>query len=195
MRLILATRNAHKTREFAQILGAEFIVSDFSKLPAFAVVEETGDTFEANAIIKAIAASRVVSELVVADDSGLVVTALDGEPGIRSARYAGENASDRENVAKLLAELDARRGENRDAYFCCVLALARNGETLAVFHGRVDGAITNSPRGENGFGYDPVFVPTGFDQTFAELGDKTKNRMSHRARAIAQLREYLLTTR
>jgi XTP/dITP diphosphohydrolase len=195
VRLILATRNAHKTREFAQILGAEFIVSDFSKLPAFAVVEETGDTFEANAIIKAIAASRVVSELVVADDSGLVVTALDGEPGIRSARYAGENASDRENVAKLLAELDARRGENRDAYFCCVLALARNGETLAVFHGRVDGAITNSPRGENGFGYDPVFVPTGFDQTFAELGDKTKNRMSHRARAIAQLREYLLTTR
>jgi len=195
VRLILATRNAHKTREFAQILGAEFIVSDFSKLPAFAVVEETGDTFEANAIIKAIAASRVVSELVVADDSGLVVTALDGEPGIRSARYAGENASDRENVAKLLAELDARRGENRDAYFCCVLALARNGETLAVFHGRVDGAITNSPRGENGFGYDPVFVLTGFDQTFAELGDKTKNRMSHRARAIAQLREYLLTTR
>ncbi|MGZ5004497.1 MAG: RdgB/HAM1 family non-canonical purine NTP pyrophosphatase [Chthoniobacterales bacterium] len=195
MRLILATRNAHKTREFAQILGAEFAVSDFSKLPAFAEVEEIGDTFEANAIIKAIAASRVVPGFVVADDSGLVVPALRGEPGVRSARYAGERASDQENVAKLLKELEARRITKPDACFSCALALARNGKMLAVFHGRVDGVITDAPRGENGFGYDPVFVPIGFARTFAELGDEIKNRMSHRARAIAQLREYLLTTR
>ncbi|MGZ5553195.1 MAG: RdgB/HAM1 family non-canonical purine NTP pyrophosphatase [Chthoniobacterales bacterium] len=195
MRLILATRNAHKTREFAQILGAEFVVSDFSKLRAFAEVEEIGDTFEANAIIKAIAASRVVQGFVVADDSGLVVPALRGEPGVRSARYAGERASDQENVAKLLKELEARRITKPDACFSCALALARNGKMLAVFHGRVDGVITDAPRGENGFGYDPVFVPIGFARTFAELGDEIKNRMSHRARAIAQLREYLLTTR
>ncbi|MGZ4965902.1 MAG: RdgB/HAM1 family non-canonical purine NTP pyrophosphatase [Chthoniobacterales bacterium] len=195
MRLILATRNAHKTREFAQILGTEFVVSDFSKLPAFAEVEEIGVTFEANAIIKAIAASRVVQGFVVADDSGLVVPALRGEPGIRSARYAGERASDQENVAKLLKELEARRITKPDACFSCALALARNGKMLAVFHGRVDGVITDAPRGENGFGYDPVFVPIGFARTFAELGDEIKNRMSHRACAIAQLREYLLTTR
>ncbi len=115
--LVLATRNKHKTREFAQILGQEFSVSDLSDFSDHAPVEENGATFEANAIIKAIAASRVTSELVVADDSGLVVAALHGEPGVRSARYAGENASDQENVAKLLMELEARGVTNREAQF------------------------------------------------------------------------------
>jgi XTP/dITP diphosphohydrolase len=193
--LLLATRNSHKTREFAQILGAQFSVSDLSNLPAVAPVDEHGETFEANAILKAIAASRAQPGLVVADDSGLVVPALNGEPGVRSARYAGAKASDQENLAKLLKELEGRGVKNRHAHFFCALALARVGEMLATFQGRVDGAIVDLPRGENGFGYDPIFVPTGFDRTFAELGDETKNRISHRARAMAKLREYLTRMR
>lgn len=191
MNLILATHNAHKTREFAQILGAEFSVSDLAGR-ALPPVEETGATFEENAMIKAETASRALPGLVVADDSGLCLPALQGEPGVHSARYAGENATDRENVAKVLGEMKAQAGLDRAAYFWCVLALARAGKIQAIFHGKVEGVLADAPRGENGFGYDPIFIPTGFDQTFAELGDETKNRLSHRARAIVQLRKYLL---
>ena len=155
------------------------------------MVEETGRTFEENAILKAVAVSRAVAGLVVADDSGLEVAALGGAPGVYSARYAGEGAKDEENVAKLLAELGNLERADRGARFRCALALACQGELIAVFHGDVAGVIAERPRGKRGFGYDPVFIPAGFDQTFAELGDEVKNQMSHRAVAIQKLREQL----
>jgi XTP/dITP diphosphohydrolase len=193
--LLLATRNPHKTREFAQILGPEFEVRDLRDLPALAEVEETGTTFAENASIKAVAASRAVpQQLVVADDSGLEVEALDGAPGVYSARYAGAGATDAANVTKLLAEL-RRRGAlfsaQRRARFCCTTAVAREGQILELCTGLVTGYITDAPAGGGGFGYDPVFVPDGFDRSFAELPGETKNRISHRAKAIARLREYL----
>ena len=193
-RLLLATRNAHKTREFAQILAPGCQVSDLSSAPDVPKVEEDGQTFEENAILKAVAVSRAVTGLVVADDSGLEVAALCGAPGVYSARYAGEAARDEENVAKLLSDLAVIKLERTDrrARFCCALALACRGELITVFHGQVAGVIAERPRGDQGFGYDPVFIPAGFDQTFAELGDAVKNQISHRARAIAGLREFLV---
>lgn len=187
--LVLATHNAHKTREFAEILGAGFSVTDLQTAANVPAVEEAGTTFEENAVLKAVAASRTVATLVVADDSGLEVAALRGAPGVRSARYAGENSTDQENVAKLLAELAGV--EDRTARFCCAIAVARKGEVASVFHGYVTGRIAPAPRGQHGFGYDPVFVPEGFAETFGELGYETKNRISHRAVAVAQVRPYL----
>ncbi len=147
--------------------------------------------------MKAVAASRAVAALVVADDSGLEVAALGGAPGVYSARYAGEGAKDEENVIKLLSELAAGKLERagRGARFCCALALACQGDLIAVFHGEVAGTIAEQPRGNRGFGYDPVFIPVGFDQTFAELGEELKNQISHRAMAIRKLREALPTLR
>ncbi|MBA2241856.1 MAG: RdgB/HAM1 family non-canonical purine NTP pyrophosphatase [Chthoniobacterales bacterium] len=193
--LILATHNAAKTREFVQILGSRFALADLTKAGNVATVEETGATFEENAVLKAVAASRAVAALVVADDSGLEVAALSGAPGVRSARYAGENATDEENVAKLLAELGTV--ENRAARFCCAIAVASQGQIGGIFRSCVTGVIAAAPRGDHGFGYDPVFIPDGSIQTFGELGEEAKNRLSHRALAVAQLREYLdrLTSR
>ena len=187
--LLLATRNAHKTREFSELLGGEATVTDLTDRPDFESVEETGQTFEENAILKANAAAARTSGLVVADDSGLEVDSLGGAPGVYSARYAGENASDADNVAKLLAALS---GDDRRAQFRCVLALVSRGETAALFEGVARGYIADHPAGADGFGYDPVFVPKGYDRTFAELGPAVKNALSHRARAVAQLRDYLL---
>ena len=192
--LLLATRNAHKTQEFAQMLGAEFEVRDLSNAPESEPVNEAGATFAENAILKAVPASKQFPELVVADDSGLEVDGLGGAPGIYSARYAGERASDAENVVKLLAELARCSAEtgSRDARFRCALALARAGNVLGVFEGVVEGTIVGTPRGSAGFGYDPVFQPAGSTQTFAELSPAEKNRISHRARAIQALRAALL---
>lgn len=193
--LLLATRNAHKTAEFAEILGSEFAVTDLRSVADFPEVEETGATFAENAALKALAASRRTGGFVVADDSGLEVDALGGAPGIYSARYAGAHARDADNVEKLLSELAKLDAEaERQARFVCALALARDGELLAGFEGAVEGRITTSPQGSGGFGYDPVFVPDGYEQTFAQLGADVKNRISHRARAISRLREYLLKT-
>ena len=190
-RLILATRNAHKAQEFAQILGPNFELSDLTQFGNFPGVEETGRTFEENAILKALSASRCVDGLVVSDDSGLEVALLAGAPGVRSARYAGESATDEENVAKVLAELRETGAATAKCAACfqCVLALAEAGKIVRTFHGTVRGSIVPTPRGERGFGYDPIFVPEGYTQTFAELGDAVKNRISHRARALARLRE------
>jgi XTP/dITP diphosphohydrolase len=187
MDLLLATHNAHKTREFRELLGHNFEVIDLSSFPKIAIPEETGRTFEENAVLKAIAASQ--NRLVVADDSGLEVDALDGAPGIYSARYAGNNANDAKNVEKLLRELSARTGavEKRSARFRCVIALAQNGNVLGIFEGVVEGNIVDAPRGTGGFGYDPVFQPAGFEQTFAEMPPELKNKISHRAQAIAAL--------
>jgi XTP/dITP diphosphohydrolase len=191
-RLLLATRNSHKTREFAEILGARFEVHDLADAVELPVVEETGLTFEANAILKAVEASRNFQGLVVADDSGLEVDALGGAPGIYSARYAGEHASGAANVAKLLGELAVCAPGLRSARFRCSLALAQAGTLLETFDGVVEGTIVDAPRGRGGFGYDPVFQPRGFGQTFGELSSAEKNRISHRAAAIHSLRAALL---
>jgi non-canonical purine NTP pyrophosphatase (RdgB/HAM1 family) len=190
--LLLATRNSHKTREFAEILGDGFDVRDLADVAELPVVEETGLTFEANAILKAVETSKHFQELVVADDSGLEVDALDGAPGIHSARYAGEHATDAANVAKLLAELIRYDPAPHSARFRCSLALAQGGKILETFDGVVEGTIVGVPRGRAGFGYDPVFQPQGFEQTFAELSAAEKNRISHRARAIRLLQTALL---
>lgn len=192
--LLLATRNAHKTREFAEILGPSFRVRDLSAISGVGEVEESGTTFAENASIKAVAASLVVAELVIADDSGLEVDALNGAPGVHSARYAGERATDSANVSKLLAELSrvgADSREQRRARFRCTIAVAQRGSVLNLVTGTAEGHVVQQRAGSGGFGYDPVFVPDGFAQPFAELGAKTKNRISHRAKAIARLREYL----
>jgi len=191
--LLLATRNAHKTREFAQILGAEFEISELSSATSVPEISETGGTFEENAISKAVNVSKDRHLLVVADDSGLEVDSLDGAPGIYSARYAGENASDKENIDKLLSELARPNvpADERHARFRCVIALAREGKLVGTFEGVVEGTIVDLPRGSGGFGYDPIFVPSGFRQTFGELPAETKNKISHRAKALAALREAL----
>ncbi|HEX4631991.1 MAG TPA: RdgB/HAM1 family non-canonical purine NTP pyrophosphatase [Chthoniobacterales bacterium] len=190
--LILATRNAHKTREFAEILGDDFVVRDLSGEPDAPVIEETGSTFAENAILKAVGISKRSADLVVADDSGLEVDALDGAPGVFSARYAGPRATDAENIARLLSELGAvSNDELPAARFRCVLALARHGSVLGTFEGTIEGIIVPSPRGRSGFGYDPIFQPSGFTQTFAELSAAEKNQISHRAEAIRSLRARL----
>ena len=188
-RLLFASRNAHKTREIQQILGPEFEVRDLSAYPKISETVESGESFEENAKLKAIAVSKKMPGLVIADDSGLEVEVLDGAPGIYSARYAGAKATDKENIDRLLNEL-ARIGAKRDqrrARFRCVLALGRNGQMLGTFQGIVEGSIVDQPRGLHGFGYDPIFVPKGFGHTFAELPAELKNRISHRAKAIRAL--------
>jgi XTP/dITP diphosphohydrolase len=193
MQLIVATRNADKTRELQQILGSEFTVRDLHAYPEISEIAETGTSFEENAKLKALAVSRKFPGLVIADDSGLEVDALGGAPGIYSARYAGANATTKERIDKLLEELarvDPAK-EQRGARFRCVLALAGNGEVLGIFEGIVDGQIVDRPRGSRGFGYDPIFVPNGFQQTLGQLEPAEKNQLSHRARALEKLRAFL----
>jgi XTP/dITP diphosphohydrolase len=188
-RLLLATRNAHKTREIQEVLGPEWKLPDLTAYPEISEIVESGKSFEENARLKAIAVSKKLPGLIIADDSGLEVAALGGAPGIYSARYAGKNATDKQNVKKLLSEL-ARAGaktRQRKARFRCVIALARAGKLLDTFNGAVEGTIVNRARGSHGFGYDPIFVPNGFEQTFAELPAGVKNRISHRAKAIRAL--------
>ena len=193
MELLFATRNAHKTEEVQTILGPQFKVNDLAAHPEIPHIAEIGRTFEENAILKAAGVSKQMPGFVIADDSGLEVDALRGAPGIYSARYAGENAIDREKIDKLLEELTrvgAIQGARR-ARFRCVLALGCGGEILGTFEGTVEGQISERPHGSRGFGYDPIFIPDGFDQTFGELAPAKKNQLSHRARALEKLRAFL----
>ena len=186
MQLNVATRNTHKTREIEQILGSDLAVLDLTAHPEISEITESGTSFEENAKLKAITVSKKLRGLVIADDSGLEVEALGGAPGIHSARYAGVNASDKEKIAKLLrqlAKVDAKSDQRR-ARFRCVLAVARDGQVLAMVEGVVEGKIAERPRGSHGFGYDPIFIPDGFEQTFAELPEEVKSNISHRAKAI-----------
>lgn len=188
--LIIATRNTHKAQEIAAILPACRIrtLADFPNLPE---VEETGRTFAENAALKARQISARTGGLALADDSGLCVEALSGMPGILSARYAGEHGNDDANNRKLLAELSALRSlAPFRAHFVCAMCLARDGQELANFTGCLPGRITLSPRGANGFGYDPLFVPDGFSCTLAELPAEKKNAISHRAKALEQVAAY-----
>ena len=192
MKLLLATHNSNKTREFAQLLGVEFCIRDLTVLRDLLEIAETGRSFEENAVIKATAVSKLCrDQVVIADDSGLEVDALEGAPGVFSARYSGERANDEENVNKVLREL--RGVINRSAGFRCAIAVVKNGKLITTVAGRIAGTITESPRGENGFGYDPIFVPEGFAETFAELSPETKNKISHRAAAVRGLIRYFNT--
>jgi XTP/dITP diphosphohydrolase len=189
-KILLATRNRHKTREIQTMLGAGVIVTDATEHAHLPEIEETGVTFEENSKLKAEGISRHVSGIVLADDSGLEVDALGKEPGVYSARYAGPDCTDEENTALVLSKMKGFPHEVRSARFRCVLAVAENGETLAVFDGAVEGTLAHEVRGEGGFGYDPIFMPLGHDQTFGELSAEIKHTMSHRSRALAQFKEW-----
>ncbi len=187
--LTIATRNRHKAQEIAAILPQHLLVKTLADYPAAPEVEETGSTFAANARLKACGIAAILPGLILADDSGLCVDALGGAPGVMSARYAGEHGNDAANNARLLQELAALPGPYT-ASFRCAMCLAEGGEVKAEFEGRVDGTITLNPAGEHGFGYDPLFVPDGYDCTMALLPAEQKNRISHRADALRQLMHY-----
>ena len=186
-RLVVSTRNAHKVVEIREILGADFEVLDLSAISGVGEVEETGVTFEENATLKALAVSGNFDGWVIADDSGLEVDALGGAPGVWSARFSGPGATDASNRALLLEKLECVRGKQRSARFLCVIVLARAGRKIAAFSGSVEGVIINQEKGSGGFGYDPLFVPEGHCETFAQLGAEVKNALSHRARALEGL--------
>lgn len=192
-RLLLGTRNPGKVKEITTIL--EDSGWTFSSLQEFAAVgpaAEDGVTYAENAIAKARFYAAATGLLALADDSGLEVAALGGAPGVYSARYAGEGASDADRRALLLAELIRVDARDRRARFVASVAIAHpNGEVLNLSEGICEGTITFEPRGTSGFGYDPLFVPDGYYQTFAELSDEVKNRISHRARALMRLRDSL----
>jgi XTP/dITP diphosphohydrolase len=187
-RLIVATRNAHKVEEIRAILTTCEVL-DLSVLEDPPEVEETGTTFLENATLKAVAISELTDALVLSDDSGLEVDSLEGEPGVYSSRYAGEEGNDAFNNEKLLRELGGKA--NRAARFRCVMVLARGGKALADFSGAVEGRILQKRQGEGGFGYDPLFAPEGHEQSFAELGEEVKNGMSHRSRALEGVADWL----
>lgn len=192
-RLLIATRNQGKLQEIRDLLEElPLELCDLNSLPAVASVAETGSTFAENASLKAMGYALHAVVLTLADDSGLEVEALGGAPGVLSARYAGDGASDSERVEKLLSELKKIDVGNRAARFVSVVAISDlSGEILNVSNGVCNGAIADVPHGTNGFGYDPIFVPEGFDQTFAELTPLEKNRISHRARALKGATEFL----
>jgi XTP/dITP diphosphohydrolase len=186
----IATRNANKAQEMAPVLAPFWEVkcsADYPEMAALDDIAETGDTFLANATLKAVATSQIITDYVLADDSGLECDALDGAPGVFSARYGGIPSSPQKNMAKLLQELDrvgAKTPQQRSARFRCVLVLAKEGEVLASFDGACEGMMTLTPKGTHGFGYDPLFVPEGYARTFGQLGEKTKMSLSHRGLAL-----------
>jgi XTP/dITP diphosphohydrolase len=189
--LLIATRNGHKTREIGQVLGSGWQVSDLAALQHAPKIEETGATFEENAALKALVVSRIFAGSVLADDSGLEVDALNGAPGVRSARFAGRNASDAENRFALIQNLKELSGAEFAARFRCVMVLASRGELLGSFAGTVEGKVILEERGYGGFGYDCIFIPLGYSETFAELQPEIKNSLSHRGRALAKVLEFL----
>jgi XTP/dITP diphosphohydrolase len=189
-RLVIGSRNAKKLHELQNLLGDLAIeLVDLSGWPNVAEVEETGQTFEENARLKAASYAKATGEWVLAEDSGLVIPALKGRPGVYSARYAGTHGDDAANNKKLLAELAPLPEDRRAAYYVCVAALASpDGEVRAVAEGRCNGVIAKEPRGDGGFGYDPLFLVPEYHRTFGELSLRVKQALSHRARAVVQLR-------
>ena len=193
MNLVLATRNQGKVREIGDILQDQNGVKLLSlrNYPDAPAVVEDGKTYEENAIKKAATLAEHTGHLTIADDSGLEVDALDGAPGVHSARYAGENASDQDRIIKLLDALQNIPDDRRSARFICAMAIAAPLAQVRVVQGACEGRIIRAPCGGSGFGYDPVFVPMGYDKTFAELGDEIKNQISHRAKALGMARKIL----
>ncbi|HET6515627.1 MAG TPA: XTP/dITP diphosphatase [Thermodesulfovibrionales bacterium] len=192
MELVIATRNKKKVEEIRRILeGIPIVLYTLDDFPDCPEVEEDAGSFEGNAIKKAVAVAAYAGKPALSDDSGLEVYALGGAPGVLSARYAGEGADDRKNIAKLLAELHDVDDSERGARFVCCIALAFPGGPVETFEGNVGGRIGRDQRGFNGFGYDPVFYPEGHGRTFAEMGADEKDGLSHRGRALKKLRDYL----
>lgn len=192
-KLVIATNNAHKLQEIAAILGDEIELLSLKDICCFDEIPETAETLEGNALMKARYIRDRFGMDCFADDTGLEVEALHGAPGVYSARYAGGEGHDSEaNMQKLLKELQGET--NRAARFRTVIALLMDGEEH-LFEGIVNGSIIEEKRGAAGFGYDPLFVPTGYDATFAELGEEVKNQISHRARAVQQLVDFLRKVR
>ncbi|MBF0623652.1 MAG: XTP/dITP diphosphatase [Magnetococcales bacterium] len=187
MKVVLATRNRKKVEEIRRMATGSLTLLSLNDFPECLEVVEDGATFRANACKKAREVARYTGLTALADDSGLEVDALGGRPGVHSARYAGTGATDRQNLDKLLEELGDRPEDQRTARFVCVLALVDAKGGCRIFDGRVEGRIAFQPRGENGFGYDPVFLPEGAPVTFAEMDPGAKDAMSHRGRALAQL--------
>lgn len=189
MELVIATSNLHKIREFRAILKPFRHLDLLSLLdfPNYAPPEEIGKSFEENASLKAVHAAKTLQRLVIADDSGLVVPALQGCPGIYSARYAGLNASDAENRKKLLFEMENLSEEARNAYFECSIAIASPDGLKKCASAICEGTILTEIRGSFGFGYDPLFIKHDYSKTFAELDEDTKNRISHRRKALDKL--------
>jgi len=191
-RLFLASSNSGKLREYRELARNSPVqlelIPDFSDIPVF---DETAATFAENSAGKAMHYSQFTPELVVADDSGLVVPALGGAPGVHSARYAGPGATDTDRIQKLLSEMTGKQGDERRARFICVVTLARAGRALAIMSGFVDGLLTLEPRGKDGFGYDPVFFSPELGRTFAEASREEKNYYSHRGRAFRKVLELL----
>ncbi len=189
-KIIFATHNQGKIKEIREILaplGFEILSSDDLDLPD---IEETGTTFEENAKLKAVSIATLKGIPCLADDSGLCVDCLNGRPGVYSARYA-PNRDFKKAIEMLLEEMKASHSSSRFAHFSCVIVLAYPDGHCIPFSGRVDGQIALTPQGSSGFGFDPIFIPDGYQQTFAELGAEIKNKISHRGRALNQLIDYI----
>lgn len=191
--ILIATQNSGKVLELKNLLADLRVeILNLKDFPNIVEAEETGATFVENAALKAESYARQTGILALADDSGLEVAALGGAPGIYSARYAGETASDETRIEKLLNEISRTGNDDRQARFVCAIAIAdENGELIFTAEDYCEGKIAFEPRGQNGFGYDPVFIPSGFDQTFGELSEPGKRKISHRARALVKIIRYL----
>ena len=183
-KILIATHNAGKLREFSSMFArTPYELVSLSDVGIYMDVDETGDTYEENATLKAVAYARLSGLPTLADDSGLEVDGLDGEPGVRSARYAGEDATDDDRIAFLLQKLNNIPKDRWTARFRCVIALTRPDRPVELYEGRCEGVITDRPRGASGFGYDPLFYIPEMNRTMAELSFDEKNRVSHRGRA------------
>ncbi|GLO66767.1 MULTISPECIES: XTP/dITP diphosphatase [Oceanobacillus] len=194
-KIIVATKNKGKAKEFKEFF-ASFDIQAISLLDlpeSIPDIEETGTTFEENAALKAEQISERFNTAVIADDSGLIIDALNGRPGLFSARYAGEPTNDQANIDKVLQEMQDVPDQDRHARFICVLAIAQPGEETTFNTGYCEGYIHRNQKGDHGFGYDPIFIPKGYDVTMAELDPDKKNQISHRKNAIDQLEKWLHT--
>ncbi|WP_291100811.1 MULTISPECIES: RdgB/HAM1 family non-canonical purine NTP pyrophosphatase [unclassified Empedobacter] len=187
MELIFATHNNNKVKEVTKMLPSYLSMKSLTDINFFDEIEETGTTFEENAQLKAKTIFDKTGKNIFADDSGLVIEALDGAPGVYSARYAG-TGKDEDNIAKALKELEGKT--NRKAYFISIFCLILNGKEY-FFEGRVNGTIATEIMGDNGFGYDPIFIPDGFSKSFAQMSPEEKNAISHRGKAVEKLNDFL----
>jgi non-canonical purine NTP pyrophosphatase (RdgB/HAM1 family) len=192
--LVIATHNQGKAIEIQELLGdIPWQLKSLQDFKNVGVATEDEETYAGNAIAKAGYYAAMTGEWVLADDSGLEVTALGGAPGILSARYAGENASDAQRRELLLSELQKQSLVDRTARFVCATAIAHpDDKIVSLCEGICEGSISRHPRGDSGFGYDPIFIPNGYEQTFGELAEEIKNQISHRAKALFQTKEFLL---
>ena len=200
--LLIATSNAGKIRELNQMLrGLPITLRSLSEFPDVTPVAEVGQTYEENAVLKAMGYSEQTGLYALADDSGLEADALGGIPGVLSARFGGDNASDSARTDKLLAKMSPYQGEERTARFVCCMAVAgwdlremsadTKPKVLNVSDGKCEGTLALEPRGSRGFGYDPIFIPRGYGQTFGELSDEVKGQLSHRSKALSKVRTFL----